>query len=157
MGRSGHAVGAKPKGRLFPFSRDELVECVSLVDAANRGELDRLVIPEQPLDVLAQHIVAMVGAEEWDEKALFALVQRAYPYRGLTQEAFRKVVRMLAEGFATRRGRRAAYLHHDAVNGRLRARKGARLTALTCGGAIPDNANYGRRCRARGHLCWHSQ
>ena len=142
VGRSGHAVGAKPKGRLFPFSRDELVECVGLIDAAERGDLDRLVIPRQPLDVLAQQIVAMVGAQEWDENELLTLVRRAYPYRDLTMETFRKVVRMLAEGFSTRRGRRAAYLHHDAVNGRLRPRKGARLTALTCGGAIPDNADY---------------
>ena len=142
VGRSGHAVGAKPKGRLFPFSREELVECVALVDAAERGDLDRLVIPRQPLDVLAQQIVAMVGAEEWEENELYALIRRAYPYRDLTLETFRKIVRMLAEGFSTRRGRRAAYLHHDAVNRRLRPRKGARLTAITCGGAIPDNADY---------------
>ena len=142
VGRSGHAVGAKPKGRLFPFSRDELVECVALVDASDRGELDRLVIPQQPLDVLAQQIVAIVGAEEWEEDELHALIRRAFPYRDLTLKTFRKVIRMLAEGFSTRRGRRAAYLHHDAVNRRLRPRRGARLTALTCGGAIPDNADY---------------
>ena len=142
VGRSGHAVGAKPKGRLFPFSRDELVECVGLISACERGDLDRLVIPQQPLDVLAQQIVAMVGDEEWDEQKLFELVRRAYPYRNLSVEDFHKVVRMLADGFSTRRGRRSAYLHHDAVNGRLQPRKGARLTAITCGGAIPDNADY---------------
>ena len=142
VGRSGHAVGGTPKGRLFPLSRDELVECTSLIDAANRGELDRLAIPEQPLDVLAQQIVAMVAAEEWEEDSLFELVCRAHPYRELPRETFRQIIRMLAEGFSTRRGRRAAYLHHDAVNGRLRARRGARLTAITCGGAIPDNADY---------------
>jgi ATP-dependent Lhr-like helicase len=142
VGRSNHSVGGFPKGRVFPTSRDELVECAALIDAIRRGELDRLVIPEKPLDILAQQIVATVACEEQTETGLYDLVRKAHPYRNLTQEEFNDVVRMLAEGFTTRRGRRNAYLHHDAVNHRLRARKGARLTALTSGGAIPDNADY---------------
>lgn len=142
VGRSGHAVGGTPKGRLFPLSRDELIECAALLDAVTRGELDRLQIPEKPLDVLAQQIVAEVACREWDEDELYALLRRAYPYRALKRNEFDDAVRMLADGFSTRRGRRSAYLHRDAVNKRLRARRGARLAAVTCGGAIPDNADY---------------
>ena len=142
VGRSGHAVDGTPKGRLFPLSRDDLVECAALVDSANRGELDRLVIPEQPLDVLAQQIVAEVAARDWSEQDLYARLRRAWPYRALQREQFGEVVRMLAEGFASRRGRRGAALHYDAVNGVLRGRRGARLTALTSGGTIPDNADF---------------
>src|SRR6185295_5689220 len=108
VGRSGHAVDGTPKGRLIPLSRDELVECAALVDSANRGELDRLVIPEQPLDVLAQQIVAEVGARECNEHELLALLRRAWPYRALAREQFAAVVGMLAEGFSGRRGRRGA-------------------------------------------------
>ncbi|HEX2245783.1 MAG TPA: DEAD/DEAH box helicase [Gammaproteobacteria bacterium] len=142
VGRSGHGIGGLPKGRLFPLSRDDLIECVALLDAVHRGELDCLTIPKQPLDVLAQQIVAIVAAEEWSEEALYRLVRRAYPYRDLIQEDFKAVVRMLAEGFSTRRGRRGAYLHQDAVNKRLRARRGTRLIAITSGGAIPELADY---------------
>jgi ATP-dependent helicase Lhr and Lhr-like helicase len=142
VGRSGHAIDGMPKGRLFPLSRDELVECTALIDAVNRGELDRLNIPDQPLDVLAQQIVAEVAAREWSEDALYALFCRASPYRGLPRADFTAVVSMLADGFTTRRGRRGALIHHDAVNHMLRGRRGARLTALTSGGAIPDNADY---------------
>jgi len=142
VGRAGHRLQAIPKGRLFPLSRDELIECAALVRAVREGTLDRLIIPEQPLDILAQQIVAAVAAEEWDEDALFALVRGSYPYRALTRKAFDDVVHMLAEGFTTRRGRRGAYLHRDGVNGRLRARRGARLAALTSGGAIPDVGDY---------------
>jgi ATP-dependent Lhr-like helicase len=142
VGRSGHAVDGTPKGRLFPLSRDELVECAALLDSVRRGELDRLSLPERPLDVLAQQIVAEAAAQEWDEAALYALFRRSWPYRALPREDFAAVVRMLAEGFATRRGRRGALIHHDAVNRKLRGRRGARLTALTSGGTIPDNADY---------------
>jgi ATP-dependent Lhr-like helicase len=142
IGRSNHTVSGFPKGRVFPLSRDELVECAALLDAVRRGELDRLEIPEQPLDILAQQIVATVAPEEWTEAALFEMIHRAYPFRNLAREDFDAVVRMLAEGFTTRRGRRSAYLHHDAVNHRLRARKGARLSAITNGGAIPDTSDY---------------
>ena len=141
-GRSNHTVSGFPKGRVFPLSRDELVECASLLDAVRRGELDHLTIPEQPLDILAQQIVATVAGEECTEDALFQMVRAAYPFRNLSRETFDAVVRMLSEGFATRRGRRSAYLHHDAVNHRLRARKGARLAAITNGGAIPDTSDY---------------
>ncbi|HEY4264767.1 MAG TPA: DEAD/DEAH box helicase [Micropepsaceae bacterium] len=142
VGRSGHAVAGTPKGRLFPLSRDELVECTALIAAVHRGELDRLAIPESPLDVLSQQIVAELTAREWSEDELFALLRRAWPYRRLPREDFNAVVTMLAEGFTTRRGRRGALIHHDAVNHMLRARRGARLTAITSGGAIPDNADY---------------
>jgi ATP-dependent Lhr-like helicase len=141
-GRSNHTVSGFPKGRVFPLSRDELVECAALLDAVRRGELDHLTIPEQPVDILAQQIVAAVAAEEWTEDALFEMIQHAYPFRNLSRENFDSVVRMLSEGFATRRGRRGAYLHHDAVNRRLRARRGARLAAITNGGAIPDTSDY---------------
>jgi ATP-dependent helicase Lhr and Lhr-like helicase len=142
VGRSNHTVEGFPKGRIFPLSRDELVECAAIVDAVRRGELDRLEIPERPLDILAQQIVASVAAEEWTEDGLFAMVRSAYPYRNLEREQFDAIVRMLAEGFSTKRGRRSTYLHHDAVNQRLRGRRGARLAAITSGGAIPDTADY---------------
>src|SRR5262245_54943177 len=142
VGRSGHAVDGTPKGRLFPLSRDDLVECAALIEASQRGELDNLAIPDQPLDVLAQQIVAEVAAREWNETQLYALVRRAWPYRCLARAQFDAIVGMLAEGFTTRRGRRGALIHRDAVNGVLRCRKGARLTALTCGGTLPDTADY---------------
>jgi ATP-dependent helicase Lhr and Lhr-like helicase len=141
-GRSGHAVIGTPKARLFPTSRDDLIECAALLDCVRRGELDTLVQPPQPLDVLAQQIVAEVACAEWDEDALFALVRRAHPYRTLPREQFNAIVRMLADGFSTRRGARAAYVHRDAVHHELRARRGARLTAVTSGGTIPDTADY---------------
>ena len=142
VGRSGHSAGGVPKGRLFPTSRDDLVECLALIDAIRRGELDLLEMPVKPLDVLAQQIVAMVACEDWAEDELYRVICRAWPYRTLTREEFDAVVKMLAEGYHTRRGQRAAYLHRDGIHRRLRARRGARLTAITCGGAIPDNADY---------------
>jgi ATP-dependent Lhr-like helicase len=142
VGRSGHAVGGTPKGRLFPLSRDELVESAALLDSVHRGELDRLTIPEQPLDVLAQQIVAEVAAQEWGERELYARFAGAWPYRALAQKDFTSVVQMLADGYTTRRGRRGALLHYDGVNHLLRGRRGARLTALTSGGAIPETADY---------------
>src|SRR5437867_2968614 len=142
VGRAEHRRGGLPKGRIFPLSRDELIECVALLDCVRRGDLDRLLIPEKPLDVLAQQIVAATSSEDWDEAKLFELVRSAWPYRNLTREEVESVIKMLAEGFSTKRGRRSALIHHDAVNQRLRGRRGARLVALTSGGAIPDNADY---------------
>ncbi|HEV8028400.1 MAG TPA: DEAD/DEAH box helicase, partial [Stellaceae bacterium] len=142
VGRSGHAVDGTPKGRLFPLSRDELVECAALLDSVNRGELDRLAIPDRPLDVLAQQIVAEAAAREWTEDDLFALIRRAWPYRDLPRADFAAVLTTLAEGYASRRGRRGALVHWDAVNHKLRGRRGARLVALTSGGTIPDTADY---------------
>ncbi len=141
-GRSGHAVGGTPKARLFPQSRDELVECAALLDSVRRGELDALRLVPAPLDVLAQQIVAEVACREWDEDELFALVTRAWPYRQLTREDYAAVVRMVSDGFSTRQGPRAGYVHRDAVHHRLRERKGARLTALTSGGTIPEAGDY---------------
>ncbi len=201
-GRSGHAVGGVPKARLFPQSRDELVECAALLDCVRRGELDALRIPVAPLDVLAQQIVAETASRDWDEDELYALVCRAAPYArlarlshtpstaaadtlaltraapscrldvasatpspslsprrasgrrldglatngcekdGLTRADYTAVVRMLADGFTTRHGARAGYVHRDAVHKRLRERKGARMTALMSGGTIPDTGDY---------------
>ena len=142
VGRAEHRRGGLPKGRIFPLSRDELIECAALLRCVHRGELDRLSMPEKPLDVLAQQIVAAASTEDWEETKLFELIGCAWPYRNLTREEFDSDVKMLAEGFSTKRGRRAALIHHDAVNHRLRGRRGARLVALTSGGAIPDNTDY---------------
>ncbi len=179
VGRSGHWRGAVPKGRLFCTTRDDLLECAALVRAIRHGDLDRLMIPEAPLDVLAQQIVAACAAgtkaaaprlreraqdglatagedagatsstagdadagDGWSEADLFAMVRRAYPYRNLERGTFDAILEMLSEGIASRRGRYGAYLHRDRVNGKLRARRGARLAAITSGGAIPDNSLY---------------
>ncbi|WP_355603616.1 DEAD/DEAH box helicase [Xanthomonas cannabis] len=141
-GRSGHKVGGTPKARLFPQTRDELVECAALLDSVRCGELDALRIPLAPVDVLAQQIVAEAACEDWDEDALFALMRRAWPFARLSRATFDSVVRMLCEGFSTRLGPRAGYLHRDAVHRRLHARRGARMTALTSGGTIPETGDY---------------
>ena len=162
VGRSGHWRGAVPKGRFFATTRDDLAECAVLVRAIHSGELDRLIFPEGSLDVLAQQIVATVvssgaapdsgtasatektavASDGWDEDELFALIKRAYPYRNLTREKYTEVLEMLSEGIASQRGRYGAYLHHDRVNRRLRPRRGARMAAITSGGAIPDNSLF---------------
>ncbi|RDZ28676.1 DEAD/DEAH box helicase [Lysobacter silvisoli] len=142
VGRAGHHVGGVPKGRLFPQSRDDLVECAALLDCVQRGELDALIVPPAPLDVLAQQIVAETAARDWDEDALYACFANAWPYARLTRADYDAVVRMLAEGFSTRRGARAGYLHRDAVHRRLRGRRGSALTAVTSGGTIPDTGDY---------------
>jgi ATP-dependent Lhr-like helicase len=141
-GRAEHKRGGLPKARLFPLSRDELVECVATLRSIQKTEMDILIMPDKPLDVLAQQMVACVSVEDWEEEKLFDLMRSAYPYRSLTRKEFDDVLRMLAEGFITRRGRRAALIHHDAVNHRIRGRRGSGLIALTSGGAIPDNADY---------------
>ncbi len=141
-GRAGHAVGGTPKARLFPQSRDELVECAALLEAVHRGELDTLRVPPLPLDVLAQQIVAETACRDWDEDALYALMRRAWPYAALPRERFDAVLRMLADGYTTRQGPRGAYLHRDAVHHQLRERRGARMTALTSGGTIPETGDY---------------
>ncbi len=183
VGRSGHWRGAIPKGRFFVTTRDELQECAALVRSIRAGDLDRLMIPDAPLDILAQQIVAICasgsgyvertllsasnGSENppatedlfsaasdtrtgvsaphdsgWDEDELFALVRRAYPYRNLSRETYNAVLEMLSEGIASRRGRYGAYIHHDRINRKLRARRGARLAAITSGGAIPETALF---------------
>ncbi len=142
IGRSGHQVGATPKGRLFPLTRDELTECIALARAVKRGILDTLVIPQWPVDVLAQQIVASCAQEEWTEAGLFDLCRRAYPYRELPREKFDDVVKALSEGFAFRQGRRGAFLHRDGINLKVKGRRGAPIAAMTSGGAIPDNADY---------------
>lgn len=152
VGRSGHQVGGTPKGRLFPQSRDDLLECTALLDSVRRGELDRLRIPQLPADVLSQQIVAEAAARDCDEQQLFDLVRNAYPFRALQRESFDEIVRMLAEGYTTRRGRHGALVYHDAVNHTIKGRKGARLTAITSGGAIPDTADYQVMLEPEGYL-----
>jgi ATP-dependent Lhr-like helicase len=142
IGRSGHWIGARPHGRLFPTTRDELLECAALVRAIRTGAMDAITIPTSPLDILAQQIVAACASDEWDVADLYATVRTAYPYRELARKDFDDVLDMLADGVATSRGRSGAFLHYDRVNGRLRGRRGARMAAITSGGAIPDTANY---------------
>ncbi|MBV8515691.1 MAG: DEAD/DEAH box helicase, partial [Acidobacteria bacterium] len=142
MGRAGHWRGAIPRGRIFATTRDELLECAALVRAIRKGELDRLEIPSSPMDILAQQIVAMCAAEDWNEQELFERFRQSYPYRDLDRADFDKVVEMLSDGITARRGRYGAYLHRDRVNGMLRPRRGARLAAITSGGAIPESALY---------------
>ncbi|HSY58974.1 MAG TPA: DEAD/DEAH box helicase [Terriglobales bacterium] len=142
IGRAGHWRGAIPKGRIFASTRDELIECAALVRAIRQGDLDCIEIPEAPQDILAQQIVAMCSAEDWQEDDLFERIRRAYPYRNLERAQFDTIVEMLSEGIAARRGRYGTYLHRDRVNGRVRGRRGSRLAAITSGGAIPDNALY---------------
>lgn len=144
IGRSGHQVEhtTKPKGRIFATTRDELIECAALVRAISQGELDRLLVPVTPLDVMGQQIVAMAAAEDWQENDLFALIRRAYCYADLTRADFDAVIEMLSEGISTKRGRSGAFVHRDRVHGVVRGRRGARLAAITSGGAIPDNAQF---------------
>jgi ATP-dependent Lhr-like helicase len=142
VGRAGHWVGALPKGRFFPTTRDELLECAAILSAFRKGELERIEIPENALDILAQQIVAIAAAESWKEEDLFALTRSAYPYRDLPRKDFDEIVEMLSEGITTPRGRSGTLLHRDRINGRVKGRRGARLAAITSGGAIPENANY---------------
>jgi ATP-dependent helicase Lhr and Lhr-like helicase len=142
VGRAGHWVGALPKGRFFPTTRDELLECAAILSAFRTDELERIEIPGNALDILAQQIVATAAAESWKEDDLYALMRSAYPYRNLPREDFDAIVEMLSEGITTPRGRSGTLLHRDRVNGRVKGRRGARLAAITSGGAIPENANY---------------
>ncbi|WP_323155463.1 DEAD/DEAH box helicase [Pseudomonas alvandae] len=142
VGRSGHQVGGTPKGRLFATTRDDLIECAALLDCVRRGELDILHIPRAPLDVLAQQIVAEVSCQEWHEQALLEMFRRASPYAELDEAHYQALLQMLAEGLNGRQGVRSAYLHRDAVTRTLRGRRGSKLTAVTSGGTIPDNADY---------------
>jgi len=141
VGRSGHSLGKVPKGRLFPLTRDELVECMALTRAVRSGILDRIEIPNAPLDILAQQIVATASVEELDENELFTSFRQAYPYRNLARKDYDAVLQFLSEG--VKPGvRYGTYLHRDRIHGKLRARKGARLAAVTNGGAIPETAEY---------------
>ncbi len=142
LGRAGHSLDRIPKGRLFPTSRDELVTALALVDAIRHRKLEPSHIAPAHLDVLAQQIVAMCATDEWEEGRLLQTIRRAAPYAKLSRKSFAEILTMLAEGYATSRGRRSAYLHWNRIQHRLRGRRNARLTAITCGGAIPDNADY---------------
>ena len=142
VGRAGHYIGGVAKGRLFPVTRDDLVECVALLDAVRRGELESVCCLDAPLDVLAQQIIAEVAVEEWNVDDLYRVYRRAWPYRHLPRGRFDAVLAMCAKGFDTSHGRRGALIYHDSVNKRIKGRRTARLTALTAGGAIPDTADY---------------
>ncbi|OGQ81811.1 MAG: hypothetical protein A3F90_17180 [Deltaproteobacteria bacterium RIFCSPLOWO2_12_FULL_60_19] len=158
VGRSGHWLGATPKGIFYPLTRDDLMQCAAAIRAVRAGELDQITLPRKPLDVLAQQMVAVVASlasaaksgEAGDgspavgilEEDLFSLIQKAYPYQHLTRDEFNRTLEILSDGIGSRRGRRGAYIHRDRVHGRLRARRGARLAAITNGGAIPDTADY---------------
>ena len=133
---------AVPRGILFPLTRDELVQCAAAVRAVRAGELDRVIMPQAPLDILAQQIVAIAGSEEIGSEELFDLIRRSHAFRQLSREEFEQTLEMVAEGVSTRRGRRSAYVQHDRVNGKLKGRRGARLAAITSGGAIPDTADF---------------
>ncbi|HKY39751.1 MAG TPA: DEAD/DEAH box helicase [Polyangiaceae bacterium] len=142
VGRSGHSRFAVPVGRLYPMTRDELVECTALLRGVHGGRLDALELPVAPLDILAQQIVAECSSEEWSDSGLYELVRRATPYAQLSRESFDEILDLMSEGIVTGRGRRAAFLHRDRINGKATGRRGARLAALTSGGAIADNADY---------------
>ena len=152
IGRSGHWVGAKPEGRLVATTRDELLECAALVRSIRSGAMDALTIPPAPLDILAQQIVAAAAAQEWEVDALYELARDAYPYRNLTRKDYDEVLEMLGDGVAHSRGRSGAFLHYDRVNGIVRGRRGARMAAITSGGAIPETANYNVVAEPEGHV-----
>src|SRR5213592_2164772 len=153
VGRSGHTVRGVPKGRVFPLTRDDLIECAAMLRGVRDGELDRIAVPDAPLDVLAQQIVAETAAQEkWEEDALLCLVRRAFPYRDLEPSDFKDVVEMLSRGYATRNGRRGALIHYDSVERQLRARKGSRMSAILNGGAIPEVFDYRVLLEPEGHF-----
>jgi ATP-dependent Lhr-like helicase len=141
-GRAGHWHGAIPKGRIFATTRDELVECAALVDAIHQGDLDQFILPNQPIDILAQQIVATCASNDWKEDELFQLVTGAFPYKNLCRNLFNDILEMLSAGIAGSRGRYGSYLFRDQVNGLVKARRGARLTAIMNGGAIPENGLF---------------
>jgi ATP-dependent Lhr-like helicase len=142
VGRAGHWRGAIPKGRVFATTRDELVECAALVQAISEGELDQIIMPKAPLDILAQQIVATAATNEWMEEELFKLVTSAYPYKQLPRGQFDQIIEMLSEGFQGRSVRFGAYLHRDRINGKVKGRRGAQLAAITNGGAIPETGLF---------------
>ena len=142
VGRAGHQVGGLPKGVIFPLTRDDLVECTAMLDAVRRRELDILIIPEEPVDILCQQIIAAAACEELDEDEFFDLVKQSYPYQNLSRHHYDQTLEMMTTGFTNRRGYKRAYIHRDAINKKIRARKGARLAVLTSGGSIPDMFDF---------------
>jgi ATP-dependent helicase Lhr and Lhr-like helicase len=142
VGRSNHSRNGVPRGLLYPTSRDELVECAALLRGTRSGRLDQLRIPARPLDIMAQQMVAECAAAEWAQDELLDLIRCAAPFSSVSAEQFADVAGLVSDGIRTGRGRRAAYLHKDQVSGKLRGRRGARLAALTSGGAIPELGDY---------------
>jgi ATP-dependent Lhr-like helicase len=145
IGRAGHGVGEVSKGRIFPKFRADLLECAVVVKRMRGGEIEHTVVPRNPLDVLAQQIVAMVAPdEEWSVPELHEVVCRAYPYAELGRELLDSVLDMLdgrypSEEFAELRPR----IVWDRVADTIRARRGARQLAVTNAGTIPDRGLYG--------------
>jgi ATP-dependent Lhr-like helicase len=142
VGRAGHWRGAIPKGRFFATTRDDLLEQAALLRKMAAGELDRLEIPDAPIDILMQQIVATVGAESWHEAALYNVIRRAYPYRNLTRPQYEELLALLHNGIENSRGRYGAYIMRDQVQGHLHARRGSRSIAISNGGAIPDTSIF---------------
>ncbi|GAA1872791.1 Lhr family helicase [Myceligenerans crystallogenes] len=144
IGRAGHQVGAVSKGVIFPMFRGDLVPSTVIAERMRAGEIERLRVPANPLDVLAQQVVAMLAVDEWYAEDLLAVVRRAAPYTGLGDATWRAVLDMLAgrypsEDFAELRAR----ITWDRTTGLLRGRPGALRLAATSGGTIPDRGQYG--------------
>ena len=153
VGRSGHLVGQTSKGRIFTTFREDVMEAAVIAGGMLCGDVEPTYTPRNPLDVLAQHIVAMVSVEPWDVSELFNLVRRAYAYQDLSPRVLHSVLAMLAGryGSTTHRELRAR-IAWDQVNNRLFALPSARMAALTNGGTIPDRGTY-RACLPDGRTC----
>jgi ATP-dependent Lhr-like helicase len=144
VGRAGHSMGEVSKGRIFPKFRADLLECAVVVGRMRRGEIEETVIPRNPLDVLAQHLVSMVADREWELDAIEKLVTATEPFSELSREQLENVLDMLdgrypSEKFAELRPR----VVWDRTAGVVRGRKGARQLAVTNAGTIPDRGLYG--------------
>ncbi|BBH15842.1 DEAD/DEAH box helicase [Nocardioides baekrokdamisoli] len=144
VGRAGHQVGEVSKGVLFPKHRGDLVPTAVAVERMRSGAIEALTIPANPLDVLAQQIVATVALEPWDVDELFALVRRAAPFHQLPRSAYEATLDLLAglypsEEFAELRPR----IVWDRVSQTLTGRPGAQRLAVTSGGTIPDRGLFG--------------
>lgn len=144
LGRSGHGVGMISRGRLFPLTRSDLVECVALLDALDRDWLETITVSGSgPTDVLVQQMVAEVAARgEVSSEVLFGQLVRAWPYRDLDKETFGELLNMISRGFSTRLGRHLAHLRFDQQEKKIYARPGARRFAIENGGVIPDLFDY---------------
>jgi ATP-dependent helicase Lhr and Lhr-like helicase len=138
VGRAGHLLSRTSKGRIVVTKGEELMEAAAVVRTIREGQLDRIAMPEAPLDVLAQQIVAAVAAESLPVDTLHARFVNAAPYRSLSRETFVEVVRAVAEPLPLEVKGVAPRILWDRVNDRLHARRGSRFLALTAGGTIPD-------------------
>jgi ATP-dependent Lhr-like helicase len=142
VGRAGHLLSRTSKGRIVVTKGEELVEAAAVVRTVRERSLDRIAMPQAPLDVLAQQIVAAVAAESLEIDVLHARFRQAAPYRDLSRETFLAVVRSIAEPLPREVRGVAPRILWDRVNDRLHARRGSRFLALTAGGTIPDAGLY---------------